>query len=363
MKKIVISGYYGFNNMGDESILTAIIADLRENIKDVDITVFSEEPKITMKNHNVRSVYRKNPFKVINEIRKSDLLISGGGSLLQDSTSKRNVIYYLAIMYFGIIMNKKVMIYSQGMGPIRSKFNRRLTKRVLEKVDIITLRDSSSKRFLREIDLKNPNVIVSSDPVFALEQKDLNTGKNILKNEGLDLQEKKTIGFVIRGQAKNRYFIENLCKLVDRLIKDDGLNVVFVPFHHGQDIDILNIIDNSTKNKVICLHDEYSIKELLSIIGNLDLLVGERLHSLIYSSIMKVPIIALSYDRKINNYMGYISEKVFSDIDEIDFEKLHREIIAKIEREEKEKYEISDRIDFLKNRLSINTEEIKKLLK
>ena len=362
MNKVVISGYYGFNNMGDESILTAIITDLRANIPEIEITVLSVNPKVTEKKHNVKSVYSKSPFKVLKVIKEADILISGGGSLLQDVTSKRNVLYYLAVMYMGILLNKKVMVYSQGMGPIRSKFNRRLTKRVLERIDVITLRDSRSERFLKELKLKNKNIYVTADPVIALEQKDLKLGQSIMKKEGIDLGKGKTVGFAIRGKAKSKGFINNLCMLTDRLVKEKGINIVFIPFHHGEDIGILDAIQDNCNEKVFCLHDEYKIPELLSIIGNVDLLVGERLHSLIFSSVMKVPIIALSYDPKINNFIGYISEKVFSDIDEIDFDKLYKEILIKLETEEENKEELSEKIDLLKQKLSRNSEEIKKLL-
>lgn len=362
MSKVLISGYYGFNNMGDESILTALIGDLRTNIPDIDITVLSENPEITEKNHDVRAVHRKSPFKIIREIRKTDLLISGGGSLLQDVTSKKNVLYYLFVMYMGVLLRKKVMVYSQGMGPIRSDFNRKLTKRVLEKVDVITLRDSRSERFLKEIDLKNDNIYVTADPVIALEENDLEIGKKILEKEGLNLNSRKTVGIAIRGKAKDREFIDNLCDLSDRLVRENDLNIVFIPFHHGEDIKILEEIGAKTGEGVYYLHDQYKISELLSIIGNIDLLVGERLHSLIFSSAMKIPIIALSYDPKINNYLGYISEKVFSDIDEINFEKLYEEILEKLEYEEESKEELSEKIDLLKSKLSRNTEEIKKLL-
>ena len=116
MNKIVISGYYGFNNLGDESILTAIIANLRSKIDNIEITVLSKDPNFTAKKHKVRSVNRMNVFKVINEIKKCDLLISGGGSLLQDVTSFR-IIYYLAVIFFGIVFNKKVMIIAKAWVP------------------------------------------------------------------------------------------------------------------------------------------------------------------------------------------------------------------------------------------------------
>lgn len=363
MNKVVISGYYGFNNMGDESILTAIILDLRGHIPDIDITVLSENPEITSKKHNVKSVYSKSLIDIVRVIKGTDLLISGGGSLLQDVTSKKNVIYYLSIMYIAKALKKKVMIYSQGMGPIRSNFNRKLTRLMLEKVDAITLRDSRSERFLKEIHLRNPNLYVTADPVIGLEQNDLELGRTILLSEGVEDEDLPIVGFAIRGRSKDSKFISDLCRLSDRLIGEHGIRVVFIPFHHGEDIHILDHIERDSKEEVICLHDQYTILELLSIVGNTDLMVGERLHSLIFSAVMKVPMIALSYDPKINNFMGYLSEKVFSDIDEIDFDELYEEILEKLSFEDKNKNKLSEKINRLKDKLSKNTIEIKKLLK
>ena len=123
MNKVVISGYYGFNNIGDESILTAIISNIKDNIEDIDITVLSKDPELTYKNHEVDAINRRDIFGIIKEIKNCDLLISGGGSLLQDVTSSRSILYYLAIILIGIFFKKKVMIYSQGIGPINKNIN------------------------------------------------------------------------------------------------------------------------------------------------------------------------------------------------------------------------------------------------
>ena len=68
MNKIVISGYYGFNNIGDESILTAIISNIRENIDNIDITVLSKDPELTSKKHKVDAINRKSMLTIIKEI-------------------------------------------------------------------------------------------------------------------------------------------------------------------------------------------------------------------------------------------------------------------------------------------------------
>ena len=118
MYKILISGYYGFNNIGDESILKAVIDNLYEKLDGIEVTVLSRDPGSTAEKYGVRSKNRKSAMAILSEIKRCDLLISGGGSLLQDVTSGRSIIYYLMIIKAALVMGKKVFIYSQGIGPI-----------------------------------------------------------------------------------------------------------------------------------------------------------------------------------------------------------------------------------------------------
>ena len=107
MHKIFISGYYGFNNIGDESILKAVIDNLRERLTEIEITVLSRNPASTAEKYQVHSVDRKSLSAIISAVKKCDLLISGGGSLLQDVSSKKSIIYYLAIMWIAKLLGKK----------------------------------------------------------------------------------------------------------------------------------------------------------------------------------------------------------------------------------------------------------------
>ena len=98
MTRVVISGYYGFANAGDEAMLAAIVGSLKDIIPDVSITVITGNCRMTRENHNVQAVHRLNFFAIAAAIRRCDILISGGGSLLQDVTSARSLYYYLWIM-------------------------------------------------------------------------------------------------------------------------------------------------------------------------------------------------------------------------------------------------------------------------
>ncbi len=362
MSKIVISGYYGFNNLGDESILTAIISNLKDRIEGVEITVLSQEPKFTISKHHVHAIDRRNVFKIIDEIRKSDLLISGGGSLLQDVTSFRSIIYYLGVIGIGILLNKKVMIYSQGMGPINRPINRWFTKLVLDKVDYITLRDHKSENLLKEINVINENIIITADPVIGLKKADIELGREILIKAGIKDLSKPTICFALRGRDKTQNTINVISKVTDRIINEMDVNVVFIPFHLGEDINILDDIEKKIENKAVFLRDKYNVEEMLSIIGNLDLLIGIRLHSLIFGAVMNIPLTAISYDPKINNFMEFIEELVYCHINDLEEEGLFNEIKDKLVKEEEYKLELHNKVNELKKRLSINEDIILRLL-
>lgn len=116
--KLVISGYYGFGNAGDEAMLAAILEAILDVIPNAEITVISGNPKDTMDKHGVKAISRLSPLPIIKALKGCDLLISGGGSLLQDVTSDRSLYYYLSIIRMAKWFNRPVMLYAQGIGPL-----------------------------------------------------------------------------------------------------------------------------------------------------------------------------------------------------------------------------------------------------
>ncbi|SHJ86266.1 polysaccharide pyruvyl transferase CsaB [Tepidibacter formicigenes] len=338
MPKVLISGYYGFNNIGDEAILKGVIDGIKSLSQDTEIVVLSQYPDFTEKKHNVRSIKRMNVFSIIKELKDCDLLVSGGGSLLQDVTSKRSIMYYLGVIYLAKLFNKKVMVYSQGIGPVNKSFNRNLLKRVLNKVDFINVRDEKSKKELIDMGV-NKDILVTIDTVFGIKEPKVDIGKQILKELDIDI-DRKIVGISIRPWQNNKEIIDEIRKVCEILVKEYDYQVLFIPCHFYSDLkimkEVLKNIDENLKHNVYVLEKYLYVDEYLSLIGNLEFLIGMRLHALIFSVLMKVPVIGLSYDPKIDNFLNILGKNKILPILNINFNDIINEVKYLVKNIDKE---------------------------
>ncbi|MDD4565319.1 MAG: polysaccharide pyruvyl transferase CsaB [Eubacteriales bacterium] len=364
MIRILISGYYGFNNIGDESILSAVVDNLREKMDDIEITVLSKSPEFTAQKYEVYSLNRKSIKDIIKGIRKCDLLISGGGSLLQDVTSKKSILYYLIIMWIALLFRKKVFVYSQGIGPILSKTNRKLTAFTLRKVHGIVVRDETSKELLTEIGVRAENIIVTADPVLRIKKADLAIGREILQKERfIPEQGRMIVGFAIREKKVKSSFVDEICISIRRLVDEHKAQIVLIPFHYSEDMAVIEEIESRLGSDVCCIKHKYLTNEMLSIIGNMDVLVGVRLHALIHAAIMDVPMIAISYDPKINSFMSSLDMKAMCSMYDFKNNFFMEELEKTIADAENIREKMRTRIKILIKSLDKNEELIQELMK
>ncbi|MBR5468047.1 MAG: polysaccharide pyruvyl transferase CsaB, partial [Firmicutes bacterium] len=213
---VLMSGYYGFNNSGDDAILLSIHANLKKLGNNIKITVLANNPEVTKGKYGVDVVDRYNALSVISAVRKCDVFISGGGSLLQDRTSTRSIVYYLSIIKLAKLMGKKVMLYANGIGPVEKPYNRNLVKRVVNKVDLITLREQNSCDELRSMGVDNESAFVTADPVFTMEAVSKEESFKLLKKEGIPT-DKPIVGVSVRNWKNLSPFAEDLAVLCDRI--------------------------------------------------------------------------------------------------------------------------------------------------
>lgn len=169
---IIISGYYGFHNSGDEAVLKSILTALEEESRQAGITVkpvvLSSDPAWTQKMYGVEAVPRMSLGEVRRAIKNSDGLISGGGSLLQDATSPKSIPYYLAILKLAQWAGKPTFVYAQGIGPVQRKIFYPMIRSVFQRCEYVSVRDEQSAALLDTMKLKNPVVEVVPDPVMGL---------------------------------------------------------------------------------------------------------------------------------------------------------------------------------------------------
>lgn len=343
----MLSGYYGFNNAGDELVLYSIIKTLREIAPGISITVLSNQPEKTAKQYDVHAVSRWGFFGPLKAIAACELLISGGGSLFQDVTSKNSPLYYWAIIFLAKLMGRKTMLYSQGIGPLRAPRNRKLVAWLLNKLNILTVRDEDSRNELISLGV-NREITVTADPVLGLagETVEKKAGKLILERSGIGTADaQRLLGVFIRSWGNNGYLPE-LVKACDKLA-EDGWQIIFAPMHFPQDITIAKQAVKLMKNRAVYLKEMYDPLEMLSITKNFDLVIGMRLHALIDAAVVGVPVVGLSYDPKIDRFLKQIGQHSLNAVHELNADTLVELINCVNRNKEEEKAEINTRVKLL----------------
>lgn len=358
--KIVISGYYGFNNSGDDALLKSIIGDIRTISEDAQITVLSGNAKDTKRDYGVDAVYRYNVFSVLAKLFRCDLLISGGGTLIQDATSTKSLIYYLGIIKAAKLFKKKVMLYANGIGPLTSFKNIELTKNTLNEVDLITLRDENSEKELEQIGVSGPEIKLTADPAFLLEAND--KGEEILKHYGVP-EDKPIMCVSVRKYKKNPPDFEKImAEICDYAADRYGLFTVFLPMQRRTDYAISAEIKNKMRNKSIVIGSNYDVPTLMSVMKRMHICIGMRLHTLIYAAGCGVPMIGLVYDPKVNGFLEYMQEKRFADVEGISKEAVIAYLDDICENYESVCSDLKFNVRILKSKARENRELMEKLL-
>ncbi len=340
MINLLIAGYHGYGNCGDEAILQAMTTNIRNMAKDVNITALSYRPDFTKTEYGISSVQRFNIPQVIYAIRSSDIILSGGGTLLQNGTSTRSLLYYLSIIKAAKIFKKRVMLYANGIGPVTGRINRRLVKSVINTVDVITLREKLSEQDLRNIGVTNPNVTVTADPAFKLGSIDREEAEGLLESEGIP-RDRQRVGISVRAWSKAQYgddYVVKIAKVCDDIVKS-GKDVVLLPMEFPKDIEISKRVCRSMKEKGYMLEKRYTPGQILGIVGCFDLMISMRLHSLIFAAVQNVPMVGIIYDPKIEYYLKELDMPEGGDVrsERLDSNKIYSQVCDIFDNMEKYK--------------------------
>jgi polysaccharide pyruvyl transferase CsaB len=366
--KIMISGYYGFNNTGDEAILKSMVRAFKKKIPQIEITVLSQSPLQTSQTSQVKAINRLHLIDIIRWLRDTDLFISGGGGLLQDSTGKGwSILYYLGLILVAKIFKVSVMIYAQGIGPVNKQINKKLIKWILNKVDLITVRDNFSKELLENLGVVKPSIYVNSDPVFLLKKKNINHTIDSYPyiRELINSDNHPLIGISVRECKSNRLDSKRIfAQVADYLIENYKAKIIFLPFKFDEDVRISEKILSLMKNKAEILKIKLEPEELLSVLSRLSLVVGVRLHSIIFSSMANIPFIAFNYDPKVKYFLEDLGlSELLLEIDEgISLKNIQEKIEYVIENNDKIKDILLKKVNNLEKKALANNELVYKFL-
>ncbi len=277
MAKICISGYYGFKNFGDETILSVLINHFNEH----EITVFSSNPEFTSDTYNVKSVRSFDFKKVMQSIKNTDILISGGGSLLQDVTSLKSLVYYSLIIAMALFFNKKVIIFAQGIGPIGNKFAQIIVKNLLKHCALVTVRDENSFNLLKNWGISAKLVC---DPVFSLPV----NSENFSNTVGIQLRDFKTMNYNL---------LHKLAMLVVTKFSDKKVEIFSL--QEAQDLQICKRFEHILQVLNPEIKTEIVTDNIIDRLSKLEYLIAMRYHAILVALKCGVKTCAINYDIKV----------------------------------------------------------------
>lgn len=309
-KRVVVSGYYGFDNFGDEAILSLLINYLKKNC--FDVVVLSADPRKTSMNYFVNSINSFDFFQVSGIIKHSDFLISGGGSLLQDVTSLKSLLYYLWVIFLALRYKKKIIIFAQGIGPIKNKLAKLLTIFILKRCDYVSVRDLKSAEFLNGAGVK---ASLLCDPIFSL-------NLNLKNSKGI-------VGVQLRDfYSMNDFLLNRLARQVIKDFYDKKIRIF--SFQDSLDLSVCvrfnNILKSLKPDMDTEIVHELDISQVIDKISELEYMIAMRFHALIVAMKMGIKTVAINYDVKVQKLAaeadiplismsaGEDFDKIFSDM-------------------------------------------------
>ena len=294
--RIVVSGYHGMGNLGDEAVLAAFIQELREIAPKVECVALSGDPARTESAYGIAAIPRTSISAILRELGRADLFVSGGGSLLQDVTGRGSVPYYAGLMLLARALGKPVSVYAQGVGPLNSWFSRWLACQALKRASVVTLRDPGSMELLREIGVDRPPPVLVADPAFALDPEDPGDSRSWL-------HEHPQVMFALRPWPGEDGREAGYARVIGRVSAETGARVALLAFQPETDLAMARRIRDLCDAGGWAHPDVVELRgspgQALSVISHADLVVGMRLHSLIFAASAGVPAVAIDYDPKV----------------------------------------------------------------
>ncbi len=294
--RLLLSGYYGFGNLGDEALLEVIVARLRTRHPYAQIDVLSAKPEITAHELRVDATPRWDSKAVRSAIERADVVLSGGGGLLQNATSLRSLIYYTGIIRAAVRAGRMTMIFAQSIGPL-DFWGRTVVRETCKGIAGATVRDDKSKALLGSL-LPEVRVERTADPAFLFEAAQEAVD---LSAEGLGPQSEPFAIVSVRKATGVKERIDLLARAVDRLSEAHGLRVAFLPLGGASDAEVSTMVIRKCWRPAVLL-PEASLARAANIIRGARVVIGMRLHSLILAARQGVPFLAIPYDPKVTAF-------------------------------------------------------------
>jgi len=339
--RIGICGWYGLGNTGDEAILEGMLRGFRAQRPGAEFVIFSQRPQHTQRVHGVPSVWML-PFGprwamrslverhlggTLAALRSLDAFVLGGGTLLADWQPEA-VLTWLQPAWLAGLLGEGRALYAAGAGPLNTRLGRLMTRLVLDRFDFVSVRNPTSQSWLRRVGL-NRQIRIVPDPAVLVQKRDedlvskwLGTLTTAAARGNLAAICATPLFYseaLWPGQATRLGRLKaDLARVTEFLVRELQAEVALVallptvdgPFAH--EVRALVSADVASHTSVIAR--PMLPGQMVSLLEQVRLTVGMRLHSLILSAVAGTPCVGISYHHKCRDFLAALGSRRFVPI-------------------------------------------------
>ena len=291
LPNVLLCGYYGQHNLGDDALLAALLANVPCSWR---VIATAADQRRIREQFQIHTCSRRRPLALLLALLRSRVMVLGGGSLLQDTTSFRSLLYYLGLILTARLLGCSVLLWGQGLGPLRSRSAQRLVRLVLPMVQGISWRDPGSAALAARWGIQGET---GRDPVWSLPIPAASPAASPVAAPAagcLCLCWRPTPLLDATGWQRLRRFAVERARTLQ-------VSVCLVPFHRLQDGPLLETQAERLQAAGVtcCFWRPESPEAFLQGLADARLVVAMRLHALILAAMADCPLMALSYDPKV----------------------------------------------------------------
>jgi polysaccharide pyruvyl transferase CsaB len=264
--KFFLIGYYDENNTGDDVCLANTRLFIKRQFQGACCRYLSSK-------NSDDSVSKYSWGPLFRAIFSCDAVVLGGGGLLQNSTSNKSFLFYLVLIFWAKLCQKKLYVFNQGIGPIKGKVFQSLVVMALKSASYISVRDNNSYRFVSSL----KQARITADIAFYSASTQINSNTHLSK-----------VGVALCGSGKHKAVIQGLFKQANLQFKD-ALGLSFYRPYDEQFMIGLGCRCIPIQAEGFYNEESYELSFLIAM----------RYHSCVWAGLKGIPFIALAYDPKV----------------------------------------------------------------
>jgi polysaccharide pyruvyl transferase CsaB len=304
--RVLVSGYYGFGNLGDEAILAALAQELAAAVPDIEIEVLSSDLDHTHRVHGLDAAQRWKLPSIWRALRRSDYLLQGGGGLIQDATSTASPAYYLGVLALARLARRPYAIFLQGLGPLSRPIWQKWTARMFRRARLVVLRDARSADLLRQWGCPGP-ISVAADPVVLLRPAPRDELDAWLADQHAPALDSPYRVLVPRQVGEH----EPALTAAARALASGGRRVLVVPFQRQDEEMAARIAAAAGATPLPAPEDP---RVAMALVADSAGVLSVRLHALVFAAAAGVPALAVAYDPKVAAFCDAVGYGYATDL-------------------------------------------------